>query len=242
MRYADVDSSTDDYASRFSGKLGAWLLGRQSELLRKFLERLFGKGGLAYSLLDVGGGHGQIAAVFANERQPSLTVLGSDLSCSQRISSLIASNRARYETGDLLHAPFADKSFEVVTCIRLLPHCDEWKPLIAELCRMSKDAVIVDYPPKASSNILYPILFSLKSKVEGNTRTFTLFGHQEIEEVFAAHGFNLSAREGQFFWPMVVHRVLKNPAVSSFLEAPAKWLGLQRYFGNPVLALFRRRP
>jgi ubiquinone/menaquinone biosynthesis C-methylase UbiE len=240
MPYADVASSTEDYARRFSGSVGAWLLERQSQLLRALLARVVSPPSVPYSLVDVGGGHGQIVRAFAQARQPSLTVLGSDSSCSQRITDLINENRVRFESGDLLHAPLADRSYEVVTCIRLLPHIDEWKALIGELCRISKDAVIVDYPPRASSNIFYPLLFALKSKLEGNTRTFTLFSHREIDEAFAAHGFTLAAREGQFFFPLVLHRILKSTFISNFLETPARWLGLHRFLGNPVLALYRR--
>jgi len=240
MQYADVDSSTLDYARRFSGSLGAWLLERQSEVLLQLLTTVRGQQTSSYALLDVGGGHGQIARVFSEKRQPSLTVLGSDSTCSLLLRDLIDSNRVRFEAGDLLQSPFADQSFDVVTCIRLLPHCDEWRMLIRELCRLSKDAVVVDYPPVVSSNVMYPLLFSLKRAAEGNTRTFRIFAHREIDEAFAANGFRRVERVGQFFWPMVLHRVLKSPFLSSLLEKPARALGLQRLLGNPTMALYRR--
>ena len=81
----------------------------------------------------------------------------------------------QFYNGNLLKLPFDDKSFDVVTSIRLLTHENNWKLQISELCRVAKYGVIVDYPDIRSFNILYDLLFGMKKKFEKNTRTYQEF-------------------------------------------------------------------
>ena len=108
------------------------------------------------------------------------------------------------------------------------------------MCRTAEHAVIVDYPVWFSFNFLSPILFSIKRKLEGNTRTYTLFSSHEVRREFRKHGFRLSSLKKQFFFPMGLHRTLKNPILSRRLEAAARMLGLTRLFGSPIVAKFVR--
>ena len=50
---ADIDTSSDDYARRFSGKTGAWFLKVQQAATMRMLALSCQK-----TILDVGGGHG----------------------------------------------------------------------------------------------------------------------------------------------------------------------------------------
>jgi SAM-dependent methyltransferase len=178
--------------------------------------------------LDVGGGHGQTAP-FLTKKGLAVTVTGSAPSCQKRLPSDMP-----FLIADHLALPFEDHSVDVVISFRLLPHCERWPELIRELCRISSKRVIVDYPAKQSVNFLADALFGLKKNVEKNTRPFTLFSHREIREAFSQHGYRVR-RHPQFFWPMVLHRMLKNPKISRVIEAPPRCLGLTRLFGSPVV-------
>ena len=181
---ADVETSSDGYASRFSGPVGAWMLEAQERAVRELL----GAPGGA-TVLDVGGGHGQLALPLAAAGW-RVTVLGSDPVCARRIAPAVAAGRVRFVAGDVLALPFPDRAFDFVVSVRLLPHCGQWPALVAELCRVARRAVIVDYPTLESLNRVAPALFGAKKRLEGNTRTFTLFTHREVAAAFAAGGYH----------------------------------------------------
>jgi 2-polyprenyl-3-methyl-5-hydroxy-6-metoxy-1,4-benzoquinol methylase len=233
---ADVETASDDYARRFAGPVGAWFLERQARTTLDLLDDL-----PRASVLDVGGGHGQAAGELVAQGL-ELTVLGSrPEACSSRLRSYIEEGRVRYQTGDLLQPPFAERAFDVVLSYRLLPHVHRWNALVSGLCRVARRSVIVDYPTARSVNAASGTFFAAKKGVEGNTRPFTVFRDAEIEAAFAAEGFFPAARRPQFFFPMALHRALGTAAVSKALEAAAGAAGLVRAFGSPVILRLDRR-
>jgi 2-polyprenyl-3-methyl-5-hydroxy-6-metoxy-1,4-benzoquinol methylase len=191
------------------------------------------------SILDVGGGHGQTALPLAREGF-KVTVLASSQEAAAQISSAVRNATVALQCGALLDIPAGDKSFDVVISFRLLPHCDEWPRLVGELCRTAKNAVIVDYPTSTSVNAIAPLLFGAKKKLEGNTRPFRLFSHAEVDAAFEKNGFARHRRLAEFFFPMVLHRLLKTPALSRAVEAVPALLGLTARLGSPVIAEYRR--
>lgn len=233
--FADVETSSDAYADRFRGAVGSWFLKVQESICLKLLA----KNTQTRSVLDVGGGHGQLAFPFASHSY-AVTVAGSTPECEHRVKQLTKNGIVQFIAGDLLPLPFPDKSFDSVSCIRLLTHCDRWKELVAELCRVSRFQVIVDYPPSRSFNILYRFLFALKKGAEGDTRTFTIFEDSEVTSVFETCGFKLEQRCPQFFLPMVLYRKAKSAKFGKIVESVFKQIGLTQLFGSPTIASFVR--
>ena len=232
---ADIETSSADYATRFSGPAGEWLLTVQARFFFELIEELASS---PITLLDVGGGHGQIADAVIKAGLSKLikvTVLGSDRSCSVQIAKHIASGDCSFQVGNLVELPFNPESFDVVSSFRFIPHCPEWPKLIASMCRVAKKGIIVDYPTSQSINALTPMLFGWKKKLEGNTRDYDLFRHHEIADEFVKNGFSKLTRRGEFFLPMVVHRKLGNPVISEILEMPFRMSGMTNLFGSPVI-------
>ena len=95
--------------------------------------------------------------------------------------------------------------------------------------------MLVDYPSRRSVNAVAGALFAAKKRVEGDTRPFAVFADAEMEAAFATHGFQVTARRPQFFWPMALHRGLGIAPLSRGLEATAGLLGLRRALGSPVI-------
>ena len=226
---ADVHTSSDEYAARFAGAVGEWMLGVQEGIVRQMLRGFEGA-----RVLDVGGGHGQLAIPLAREGW-KVTVLGSDEFCRRRIRSAVETGACAFVVGDVVALPFPDQSFDVALCFRLLTHCERWPALVHELCRVARRAVIVDYPTGQSLNAVSPALFGAKKKFEKNTRTWTLFRHREIADEFRRHGFAPAAVRKQFFLPMVLHRLLKCRPLSAAMEGVCRALGLTRLAGSPVI-------
>jgi len=233
---ADIETSTDEYANRFAGACGEWML----EVQEKRTIAQLAKHPEIRTVLDVGGGHGQLAHPLVRNGY-SVTVLGSDASCAHRIQSLINAESCRFEVGNVIALPYSDKSFDAVVSFRLVTHCERWPQLIAELCRVANHTVTVDYPTSTSLNAIAPLFFKAKKSFEKNTRTWTLFTHRQIRDEMRKHGFTCERRAGQFFFPMVVHRMLKARGVSASLEAITRAFGLNYALGSPVIATFVRR-
>jgi 2-polyprenyl-3-methyl-5-hydroxy-6-metoxy-1,4-benzoquinol methylase len=232
---ADVETSSDSYARRFAGAVGAWFLEVQARTTLALLEPF-----PRSRVLDVGGGHGQLTGPLV-EAGHDVTVFGSDPACGERVAGWVSSGRARFASGDLLHLPFDDRAFDVVLSFRLLPHVEGPETLIGELARLAGRAVIVDYPTRRSANALAAPLFEAKRGVEGDTRPFRVFGDAEIASAFESAGLFVTARAPQFVVPMAAHRALGRAALSRGVEAGLAALGLRRLLGSPVIARAERR-
>jgi SAM-dependent methyltransferase len=227
---ADVDTASDDYATRFAGAVGRWFLDEQARATRALLADL----PRGATVLDVGGGHAQLTPMLLDAGY-AVTVIGSEPGAEVQLRPFLARGAVRFEVGPLVALPHADRSFDAVISFRLLPHVSAWRTLIAELCRVARRVVVADYPSTRSVNAIGGGLFGLKKGLEGNTRTYTLFAPAEIGAAFAANGWRVTAARPQFLWPMVLHRVTKSAALARALEAPPRWLGLTRAFGSPVI-------
>jgi SAM-dependent methyltransferase len=232
----DIETSSEDYARRFAGAVGDYFLKVQERLCLDLLKPWSG-----CRILDVGGGHGQLAIPLAAAGY-DVTVEGSSPSCNDRLSRLAAfhSVRVSFVRGELLNLPFPDQSYDVVVSIRLISHVDRWDRLIRELTRVARHAVLIDYPSVVGFNMAVPLLFGLKKGVEKNTRPFLCFTKGQISEGFLKQGFVLSAARPEFFLPMALHRALGSPAFSKGSEDLFRVLGGTRLLGSPVLALAER--
>jgi len=232
---ADVVTSSDAYARRFSGPVGRYFLELQERSTLDLLRPFPGS-----SVLDVGGGHGQLTGALVDAGH-DVTVLGSDPACEKRVSEWTRGARARFVAADLLDPGLPERSFDVVLAYRLLPHVRRWPALVATLSRLARRAVVVDYPTRRSVNAVAELLFGLKQGVEKDTRPFTVFRDAEIERVFAAQGFRPTGRAPQFLFPMALHRALGSASVARGLEKGARTLGLTALLGSPVIARFEPR-
>jgi 2-polyprenyl-3-methyl-5-hydroxy-6-metoxy-1,4-benzoquinol methylase len=228
---ADIETSSDDYASRFSGEVGEYFLKIQLDILLSLLKPHLGP---KAKILDVGGGHAQLAVPLV-KMGCNVTVTGSHDSCRRRLSERLPEGAFSYQTCDMLHLPFADNSFDIVIAFRLVPHVENWQRLLAELARVSAGIVVVDYPDIRSANILNFLFFRLKKLLEGNTRPFGLFRRKQILQEFAGNGMGQPKIEPEFFFPMVLHRKLGSAGISRFLEGFCRYVGLTRLFGSPIV-------
>ncbi len=226
---ADIETSSDDYASRFSGEVGEYFLHVQLDVVLEHV-RDYGK----VSILDVGGGHAQLAVPFVKNGY-DVTVTGSDDSCCSRLSTFLAPHSYKYFTCDMLKLPFADNSFDIVFAFRLIPHVERWQELIGELSRVARHAVIVDYPDIRSFNILNFLFFRLKKILEGNTRPFGLFTRKQMSEEFQKNGLIVEGSIAEFFLPMVVHRKIKSAKFSKISEKVFRSIGATKLFGSPIV-------
>lgn len=230
----DIFTSSDDYAARFFGRVGEWMLKVQEQATLKMLSPYQNA-----TVLDVGGGHGQLMdGLLRNGCK--VTVLGSAEECSTRIQSYLDAGLAEFKVGDILNLPYPDRAFDVVISYRLTAHMTRWQEYLSELARVAGKAVIVDYPEVHSTNYIAPWLYGLKKRLEPNTRRYKCFRRKELLQVFAQVGFRKADCFPQYFLPMTLHRALKKPGLSAALESFFRLTGLTSLLGSPVILKVER--
>ena len=227
----DAETASAAYAARFEGAAGRWMLDVQSNMVSDLLAGTAERGPL--SVLEVGGGHGQLTDGFAAAGH-RVTVHGSALVCHRRgrLGERIVST--------LESLPFTDRSFDLVVAVRLLPHVVGWRELLVEMARVSRRFVLVDFPVRGAAHRLAPFLFRWKRKLEGNTRPYFDYVPAEVSNALRESGYRRVTLRRQFFWPMVLHRKMNRPTVSRSLEGIARSIGLTRRAGSPCLMLGSR--
>ena len=230
----DLDSSTDEYAARFSGAAGAWLIGVQSDLTGKHIA-LVGPN----RILDVGGGHAQNVTLIEGLKIP-LIVSGSSEDCSMRVERYRNLTTTQFECSPLHQLKFGNASFPHLISYRIVSHMSDWSGFIRELCRVSDDAVTIDFASRRSINLFSELAYSLKKGQEGDTRRYHVLSEKDVDDCFADVGYKKAYRTPQFFWPMAIHRKLNLPRVSKVLELLAKITGLTWLFGSPVIVTYRK--
>jgi 2-polyprenyl-3-methyl-5-hydroxy-6-metoxy-1,4-benzoquinol methylase len=231
----DIETSSDAYAARFSGDIGAWFLKVQEEASLRMLAPFPGA-----KILDVGGGHGQLTGALVRNGY-DVTVLGSSDDCKVRIRKLIEEKSCTFKVGNILALPYPNQTFDVVVSYRLLPHVVQWRHLASELTRVAREAVIIDYPTIRSLNCVAPLLFRFKKHLEGNTRPFTIFKESEIIETFKLYNFIATDRFSEFCLPMALYRALKSCRFASWAEKFCRLTGFTYAFGSPVILKLVRR-
>lgn len=104
---------------------------------RLFRARKFDLRG-AQNILDVGSGAGQIAKHLLKYADADARITCSDLSHQmlRRARERLKSARPQYVTADLTRLPFADGTFDCVTCGYVLEHLPDARMGIAELARV----------------------------------------------------------------------------------------------------------
>jgi ubiquinone/menaquinone biosynthesis C-methylase UbiE len=139
--------SADEYRDKiknvYGGRKGALLataskmslhiqLGRRLIRTRKFDLR-----GMK-SILDVGSGAGQIAGHLLEFADPNASITCTDLSPQmlRRARIRLKSDRPSFVVADVMSLPFADNSFDCITCGYVLEHVPEPAKGLGELARV----------------------------------------------------------------------------------------------------------
>ncbi len=225
----DQHTSSELYRQRFKGRIGDLIIQRQNELLLSFLGDIRDK-----KVLDVGAGHGQLAAALLGAGA-EVTVYGSGKDSLKKLAPL----PVRCEVGPLYPLPFKDGEFDIVVSFRAFPHVPDWRLFLGELCRVAKEKVSFDFVTKDAMSFLKPLLYRLKMKKEPGTRDYTLQKMADIRDAASGFGFQWESSEGQFILPLVLHRVVKRPLLMP-VEYLARATRATRLYGGPVVVLLQR--
>lgn len=234
--YADPETARTFDDRRFGGPIGDLVAADQARVLKRFIGRIE-----AQSILDVGTGTGRAALILAGE---GARVTGIDAS-EQMLA--VARRRAeesgldvRFASGDAHALDFPDRAFDVAVCFRVLMHTPRWRTCVAELCRVARNLVIVDYPSRRSAAVFQSLGRRCLRAVGVRTEPYRVLSHAEVAGTFARNGFRVRAVHRQFVLPIAFHKAIGSPRFTRFVEAWLERSGLLALFGSPITLVAER--
>ncbi len=226
----DVLTASELYRRRFAGSIGKFFMAVQERAVMSLLPEGRGK-----RALEVGGAHAQLTPALLRAGY-HVVVQSSDSSCFERLHELQAEypEQLQLVVSSLHSLPFKENTFDAVIAIRLMAHDEKWQVLLREMCRVSNRYVIVDFPPKLSFNVLYPLLFKLKRYIEGpSTRTYIRFSLSQIKAYLEGVGYRVCGSRRELFLPMAFHRALGFAPISRVIERACSLAFLTTIMGSP---------
>ena len=206
-------TSSDDYARRFSGAVGRYFLEVQTDATLELLRPL-----AAASVLDVGGGHGQLTGALV-EAGLDVTVLGSDPACERRVAPW-----TRGGTGALRRRrPAGARAAGALLRRRALVPPAASRPPLAGARRDALAARAAGGPrrlPDAPQRQRRPRSCSSASSA-GSRRTRARSPCSTTRRSSARSPGTASGRPGapaQFLFPMALHRATRSAGLARALE------------------------
>jgi ubiquinone/menaquinone biosynthesis C-methylase UbiE len=234
--YANRDVAEGFDALRFGGAVGRYLMDWQERLLVEVLSPLEGR-----RILDVGTGTGRAALALA-ARGARVEGLDASAEMLQVARSRAAEARVSIAFGvaDAQHLPIGDREVDAAVCLRLLMHVVDWPQCVAELCRVARHRVVVDFPAACSAAALESLGRRVRHAIGGRTEAYRVIRERDVARAFASHGFRVVARRRQFVLPIALHKRLNRLPVSLALERGLAAIGALRVLGSPVTMVAER--
>ena len=235
--YADERMAQSFESARFGGPIGRLLASTQERVIADFLSPIPGR-----TVLDVGTGTGRAAIALA--RRGAVTT-GMDASAEMLG---VAAERARkagaevtFVRGDAHRLEFADRSFDYVVCLRVLMHTPDWRASLAELCRVTRLRLVLDYPALGSAAALQAAARRVAYRLGARVEAYRVFSAREVRRELESHGFRITGLHKQFVLPIAFHKRLGSEKTTTRIEEVLASAGLRRLLGSPV-TLAAERP
>jgi ubiquinone/menaquinone biosynthesis C-methylase UbiE len=234
--YADPAMADRFEQVRFGGPIGGLLAESQERVLGEFAAPLAGR-----EVLDVGTGTGRAAIVLA---AAGARVTGVDASAEMlRVARERAAARGvavRFDQGDAHALPFADGAFALAVSLRVLMHTPGWRQCVGELCRVAREAVILDYPAAFSAAAFQAAARRLGRWAGADVEAYRVFTDRSIRRELARHGFRVRAEHRQFVLPIALHKRLGSRERTEAIERTLERVGLLGLVGSPVTVVAER--
>jgi 2-polyprenyl-3-methyl-5-hydroxy-6-metoxy-1,4-benzoquinol methylase len=234
--YADPATAETFDERRFGGPIGELVASSQARVLLDMAGDVRG-----VRILDVGTGTGRAAILLA---RAGAVVTGVDASDQMlgvaRQRAAAARLDVRFSAGDVHALEFADRSFDLVVCLRVLMHTPDWRRSLGELCRTAARRVIVDYPSATSVAALESIGRRAAYALGKRTEPYRVFTDSAIARAFTQQGFRISAVHRQFVLPIALHKAIGSRAFTERSERVLAAAGLLRLSGSPVTVVAER--
>jgi 2-polyprenyl-3-methyl-5-hydroxy-6-metoxy-1,4-benzoquinol methylase len=234
--YADPAMADRFEQVRFGGPIGQLLAESQERVLLDFVGPLEGR-----TVLDVGTGTGRAALALALHGG---TVTGVDASTAMlRVARQRADTRGlgvMFAPGDAHALPFESGAFDITVCLRVLMHTPDWARCVAELCRVARHRVVLDYPALLSAAALQSGARRVAAALGAGVEAYRVLAAHAVRRELARHGFRVVAVHRQFVLPIALHKRFGSRAATERIEAGLARTGLLRLLGSPVTVMAER--
>lgn len=234
--YADAQVAEGFHELRFGGPIGRYLLETQERLL---VEALAPERGTR--VLDVGAGTGRAAIGLATL---GASVVGVDASIDMlRVAARRTAEAGKeidYGVADAHQLPIADRSVDAAISLRVLMHTINWPVCVAELCRVARWRVVVDFPAVGSFAALESGARRVVHAMGGKTEAYRVMSERAVTAEFARHGFRIVMIRRQFVLPIAAHKKVGRLALTRAVESGLASVGLLRLLGSPVTMVAER--
>ena len=228
--YADPAMADRFDAMRFSGPIGTLLAEAQDQVIASFLGPVEGR-----TVLDVGTGTGRAAIGLARR---GARVTGLDASAGMlRVARARASEaglEATFEVGDAHHLAHPDRGFDCAVSLRVLMHTPDWRQCLSELCRVSDDRVVFDYPAALSAAALQAYGRRLAAAAGRPVEAYRVLKSSDVRRAVEAAGFRIAQVHRQFVLPIALHKAVGSRVFTLAVEKALAAAGLLRLLGSPV--------
>ena len=228
--YAERSMADRFDAMRFSGPIGTLLAESQEGVITSFLGPIDGR-----SIVDVGTGTGRAAIGLARggarvtgvDASPEMLRVARDRAAAERLD-------VTFDVGDAHRLVYKDRAFDCAVSLRVLMHTPDWRRCLAELCRVSAERVVFDYPAALSAAALQAAGRHLLARAGRRVEAYRVMRGAAIREALGASGFRIERVHKQFVLPIAVHKLVGSRAFTRALEGTLAAVGLLRLFGSPV--------
>jgi SAM-dependent methyltransferase len=234
--YADPETARTFDARRFGGPIGELVAETQARVLLDFVGA-----GPDRTVLDVGTGTGRAALLLA---RTGAQVTGVDAS---REMLAVAERRAadagaaiQFVTGDAHALDFPDRSFDTAVSLRVLMHTPEWRRCLAELCRVARRQVVVDYPSARSVAVIESVMRRIGRAAGIDTEAYRVLTGRVVAAQLRQGGFQIRSVHRQFVLPIAFHKAIGSVRFTRAIERLFERAGLLRLFGSPVTIVAER--
>ncbi|MGB3977196.1 MAG: methyltransferase domain-containing protein [bacterium] len=234
----EEDSVTQQFdTARFSGFFGEYIAEHQENFL---LQQIGSPAGLR--ILDIGAGTGRISLPLSrmdaqvHAADASLKML--QILQQKAFLQGVCIPLSRIDAHAL---PFTDQSFDVVMSFRLIMHVVDWKRVVAEICRVSRDYVILDFPPLSGFAGLAPLIHPFIRLVREHHQSYRVFRIGEVVSALHSENFETTAIDKHLVLPFGLHRFLNSPGFTRLTESFLQKIGFRDMFGAPVTLVARRK-
>jgi ubiquinone/menaquinone biosynthesis C-methylase UbiE len=200
---------------RFGGPIGRLIAVTQEEQIAAFLGSLSGQ-----RILDVGTGTGRAAIALARR---GAIVTGVDASAEMldvaRQRAAEEGVQVTFARGDVHALEFPDRSFDAVVCLRVLMHTPDWRRSTAELCRVARSRVVLDYPSRSSAAAIQSSTRHLAAWFAPAIEAYRVFSPRAVARELESHGFRITGEHRQFVLPITLHKRIGSEAWTRRVEA-----------------------
>jgi hypothetical protein len=130
-------------------------------------------------------------------------------------------------------------------------HTPGWERCIAELCRIARSKIVVDFPAAGSAAAVLPIVRRVRARLRParhderqrprtDLEAYRVFTLTQIRRAFGEHGFSIARVHRQFALPIALHKAIGVRAFTTGVEGALRAIGLIRLVGSPVTVLAER--